>query len=100
MAVDALAEFGHREAPGGALQQARAQGFFEALEALRRQGVIDGRDAMTATVVLGVMSRRPANGGPASLSVPLSIQSRSLFVGPVAVSRLPEVRWTSEMPDL
>lgn len=78
---------------------AKAQGFFDVLDVLRRRGIVASRDAMTATVVLGVLSRRPAGGGPASLSLPLSIQSQTLYAGPVTVAKIPTVRWTGAMPD-
>jgi hypothetical protein len=78
---------------------AKAQGFFEVLEVLRRRGIIASRDAMTATVVLGVLSRGATDGGPATLSIPLSVQSRTLYAGPVSVAKLPQVLWRGAVPN-
>jgi hypothetical protein len=77
---------------------ANAQGFFEVLEGFRRQGIIDNRDAMTASIVLGMLSRRPTAGGVSTISIPLSVQLQTLYAGPLSVAKLPEVRWTGAMP--
>ena len=82
----------------GALQPvgaftARLQGFFEAVDALRARGLIRDRDAITARIVLGALAKRPTADGPPTLSVPVTIQNRQLYVGPVALLPMPEVRW-------
>ncbi|MEO5375043.1 MAG: DUF2125 domain-containing protein [Alphaproteobacteria bacterium] len=80
--------------PIGALT-ARIQGFFEAVDALTREGMVRSRDASMAKVVLGMMAKPSSGGGPSTISVPLTIQERRLFVGPVRLVRLPDVRWSS-----
>jgi hypothetical protein len=78
--------------PIGALT-AHLEGFFETIDALKRLGVVKARDAITAKMVMGVLSRSPAGGGPAVLNLALTAQDRNLYVGPVRLLRLPEINW-------
>ena len=77
---------------------ARAQGFFEAIYILRKQGQVDSQAANTARLVLGVMSRPSPGGGAPTIALPVSIQNRTVFAGPVAVARLNPIVWTGAMP--
>jgi hypothetical protein len=86
-----------RMQPVGAFT-ARIQGFFEAVEALRARGLIRGRDASMAKLVLGAMARPAPGGGPPVLSLPVTLQDRVLYAGPVALVRLPELRWPGQPP--
>ena len=72
---------------------ARLQGFFETVDALRARGVIRDGDAVTAKIVLGALAGKGAGESKATLSAPVTIQGRMLFVGPVALFHLPEIRW-------
>ncbi|SCA58244.1 conserved hypothetical protein [Candidatus Terasakiella magnetica] len=72
---------------------ARIQGFFETVSRLRRGGIIRGPDASMAKVVLGMLSKQPKNGGPASISLPLTLQERALFAGPVRLIEMPRIEW-------
>ncbi len=68
------------------------RGFLGALDRLREAGVIEKRSARLAKTVLGALARnRSGDGG--ELKVPLSIQERWLYVGPVALGRIPVLRW-------
>lgn len=78
--------------PIGALT-ARIGGFFETIDALRAKGMLGAREAVTAKLVLGVLSKRPAGGGARILTVPLSLQHRTLYAGPVALGRVPRLAW-------
>lgn len=78
--------------PVGAMAM-RLQGLFETVDLLRKQGLVDGQAALTAKIVLGVMAKKPADGGPAVLSVPVNVQDQKLYIGPVEVMTLPTVRW-------
>ncbi|MDP6804148.1 MAG: DUF2125 domain-containing protein [Rhodospirillales bacterium] len=78
---------------------AQLRGFFDLVEALRAQGVVEARDAVMAKVVLGALAKRPDDGGPPVLNVPLTLQDRSLYVGPVRLTRFPPVRWPALMSD-
>lgn len=71
----------------------RIQGFFETLEALRRARIIRRPDASMAKVVLGMLMKHPKNGGPPTISLPLTIQDQALFAGPVRLINLPKQNW-------
>ncbi len=77
--------------PVGALT-ARVEGFFETVDALRSRGVIRAGDAVTAKMILGVLVKRSSNGRT-GLTIPMSIQDRYLFAGPVPLIAFPEVAW-------
>lgn len=68
-------------------------GLFETVDAAAAAGLVRPKDAGTAKLLLGLMARTPPGGGPPSLTVPITIQDRRLYVGPAAVARLPEVAW-------
>jgi hypothetical protein len=72
---------------------AQLRGLFDLVEALRARGVVEPRDAVMAKVILGALAKRPDDGGPPVLNVPLTLQNRSLYVGPVRLARVPPVRW-------
>ena len=78
--------------PIGALT-ANIEGFFETIDALKRLEVINARIAITAKMMLGVLSRTPAGGGPAILNLALTAQERHLYLGPVRLLKLPEINW-------
>lgn len=78
--------------PIGALT-AHLEGFFETIDALKRLGVVEARNAITAKMVLGVLSRTPEGGGPAILNLALTAQNRYLYLGPVRLLKLPEIKW-------
>ena len=72
---------------------ARVEGFFAAVESLRRRGVVDTAAAVTAKLVLGALAKTPEGGGPPYLDIPVSVQDRYLFASPVALVRMPPVKW-------
>ena len=71
----------------------RVGGFIEALDRLSEAGVIKPRPAALAGAVLGALARNSGSGGDARIKVPLSIQERQVFVGPVPLARMPVFRW-------
>jgi hypothetical protein len=77
---------------------AKFQGFFEIIDALRKQGLIRSVDAITAKVVLGALARRPKDGGPASLNLAITLQNRKVFAGPVSLLKLPAIDWNELFP--
>ena len=77
--------------PEGAFT-AHLTGFPEAIDAFRKAGLMTRRDADTAQVVLGLLARGPL-GGPRTLDVPLTLQDRTVSLGPVALFRLKPVDW-------
>ena len=78
--------------PIGALT-AHLEGFFETVDALKRVGLVKARDAITAKIVMGVLSRTPASGGPAVLNLALTAQDRFIYLGPVRLLELPAINW-------
>ncbi len=71
---------------------AKFKGFIAGVEALRRRGLIRSRDAVTATLVLGALSRKDRDGGT-SLNLSVTVQNRKLFVGPLPLMEIPEISW-------
>ncbi len=72
---------------------ARIKGFFPALQALKRAGVISAKDAVTAMVVLSAMARKKTAGGPFILTMPVTVQDLSLRVGPAPLFKIPPLDW-------
>lgn len=77
---------------------AKIEGLFQVLEILRAQGVVSGSDSVMATMALAAMSRRSADGGPASINLAVSVQDRKLTLGTIQLLELPSIDWglTSE----
>lgn len=76
---------------------AKSQGFFGAINALKKAGYIRSGDAAMAKVVLGVLSRRTGNG-PRSISLPLTLQDGQLSAGPVSLMAVPAIDWGEDPP--
>lgn len=72
-------------------------GLMPMLERMERQGVVRGRDASIARVLLGAMGQRGPDGS-VTHTLPLSIQNQKLTVGPVPLMQLPPVHWGADMP--
>jgi len=73
---------------------AKIRGFLETVDALRRRGLVRGRDAVTAKLVLGALARTPADGGTPVIDLAITVQNRTLFAGPVPLVHLPAIRWS------
>lgn len=71
---------------------ARIEGFSETLDALREAGAMSGRDALAAKLALTALARREGDGRP-YLTIPLSLQERRLYAGPVALLTVPALPW-------
>jgi len=71
----------------------RIRGFFEAVDMLRRRRLVTDRAAITAKLVLGALARKGDEGGPPTLSIPLTLQDRRLYAGPVPLFELPPIDW-------
>ena len=72
---------------------AQVQGFFPLVDGLREKGLVGARDAVTAKVVLGVLAKKPADGGPPTLNLPLTVQDRKIYAGPLALAEVPVIPW-------
>ena len=68
------------------------RGFLVALDRLLEAGVIKRHPAQLAKTVLGALARNDGRDG-SELKVPLSIQERWIYAGPVALGRMPVLRW-------
>jgi hypothetical protein len=68
------------------------RGLFEAIDALTRAGTVRAKDAGLAKIVLGMLARPAADGVP-ELTVPLTVQNRTLYIGPAALLKVPAVNW-------
>jgi hypothetical protein len=78
--------------PMGALKTTIA-GFAETLDALVAARAMKEKNARTAKFVLAMLAKSPAPDAPPELSLPLTVQKRTLSVGPVAIANMPPLRW-------
>jgi hypothetical protein len=69
------------------------RGFFEALDGLAAEGMVTRDQAGTARLVLGLLAKRPPEGGPPELTAPFTAQDRQLAVGPLKLMEIPAVTW-------
>jgi len=83
--------------PMGALT-AQFSGFFETVDQLQRAGLVRARDATMARLVLGALARGTAADGSPAVQLPLSVQDRTLAVGPVSLLRFKPVNWRGNWP--
>lgn len=72
---------------------ARIRGYGETIDALVVQGLMKPQAGTLAKAALGLMAKTPADGGAKVLTVPLTVESQVLYAGPVALLRLPRIRW-------
>ncbi len=78
--------------PMGALK-ATVAGFAETLDALAAAGAMKKKKARTAKFFLSMLAKSPAPDAPPELTLPLTLQKRTLSVGPVALAKIPPIRW-------
>lgn len=72
---------------------ANLEGFFATVDALQNLGKISASNAITAKVLLSVLSRKSVNGGPSVLNTTLIAKERQLFAGPVRLMEIPQITW-------
>ncbi len=83
--------------PNGGLT-AQVAGLFTLIEGMGKQGLSSTADASMAAMMLsGVVKERSA-GGNTQISVPLTINRRSLFAGPAELIALPTINWGGKGP--
>lgn len=78
--------------PVGAFS-AKIFGFFDVIKVLRDRNLIQSNIALTANLVLGVLSKRQGPENKPRLDVSVSIQDRKLYVGPLAIAKMPFIHW-------
>jgi len=71
---------------------ARVSGFMATIDGLQNQGLMRGRDATMAKVLLGTMARPGPNGDP-QLEIPVVVRDSAVWAGPVALLPLPRMPW-------
>lgn len=72
---------------------ARISGFNDAVDTLVAGGAVRREDGALAKVVLGVLAKTPAAGGPKQVALPLTLQDRQLSVGPIPLLRVRRIDW-------
>ncbi|MCW9033236.1 MAG: DUF2125 domain-containing protein [Rhodospirillales bacterium] len=72
----------------------RTFGFFEAVDVLRSKGLIKSKDATMIKLVLGVVSKTTGDGERRRLDLPISVQNRSVYTGPIRLVGLAPVDWS------
>lgn len=77
--------------PEGAIS-ARISGFMTAIDSLAAQGLIRGRDATMAKVLLSTMAS-PNPGGEPVLDLPVVVRNGAVWAGPIALMPLPRLPW-------
>ena len=70
----------------------RVRGYDELIDRLTAAGIVKPQPAALAKAALGVLAAGQGAGGD-GIKVPLSVQDRRLYLGPVPVARLPAVAW-------
>jgi hypothetical protein len=68
------------------------RGVGETLKILAKAGIVNPDQAQMAGLAFGLLSRPGADGAP-ELTLPVSIQNRVLSLGPVALAKMPELKW-------
>ncbi len=77
--------------PVGAMK-ARIQGYRDLVDGLVRARQIKERDADMAKFVLNMVARATP-GGENTVTVPVTVQDRRLFIGPAGLMNLPRIDW-------
>ena len=73
-----------------AAMTAKIEGYAEVLKALAKTGAMKARDASFATTALGLLAK-PGPNGRLVLTVPVTAQNGTLYVGPLALFKLAPV---------
>jgi hypothetical protein len=72
---------------------AHVTGYGETVDALVAAHLVEPRAGFIAKLALGALAKTPANGGPPEIAVPVTIQDRTLYVGPAALFEMPRIDW-------
>jgi len=68
-------------------------GYAPTLDVLATHGVISNSAAVAAKAMLSLIAATPADGGPAEVEVPLSLQQGTLSMHQIPLVRLPKLDW-------
>lgn len=72
---------------------ATVAGYTATADALAAHGIMTQGAAIAAKALLSLMAQRPGDGGPSEVTVPLSLQHRTLSMQQVPLVRLPVLDW-------
>ena len=78
--------------PEGAMSMTLT-GYEAAIETLVAQGFIEPQQAAIARTVMVALQKTPDDGGPAEVTLPVTLQDRTLSVGPIKFARLDPIDW-------
>ena len=71
-------------------------GYAATLDALAGNGALSRSAAIAAKAVLSLLAGSPADGDPADVEVPLTLQYRTLSIRQIPLWRLPELDWPGQ----
>lgn len=80
--------------PSG-MMNVRLNGHIEYLHFLVEKRLVDPKEAMLASTILGGLSSPDEETGIHHMDIGVSLQNQTLYAGPLAVARLPQVYWGS-----
>jgi hypothetical protein len=72
---------------------ARIVGASQTIDALRKSRLIGDGNAVAVKALLALTVCKPTDGGPPVLDIPLTLQERTLYAGPLTLAVVPEIRW-------
>lgn len=78
--------------PQGALT-GKIVGFVQAIDALFATGQMRPNAANLAKAAMGLLARKETPNGPPVLTTPITIQDRTIFLGPVKLVQIPVIEW-------
>jgi hypothetical protein len=90
--ADGTMALDQRLQPVGALT-ARIAGYEQTMDRLVAAGAVRAGEALLAKFALGALARTPDGGGPAEITVPISIQEGWIYLGPVKLLPAPPLVW-------
>jgi hypothetical protein len=73
--------------------QAVAVNYGPTLDALAARRIIGNDAALAAKAVLSLLSRVPAEGGPAQVEAPFTLRDRTIAVRGIPLAKVPELHW-------
>lgn len=72
----------------------RIAGYAQTVDALVRAGLVPANAAFLTKLALGALAKTPDGGGAPRIEVPLTVQERKLYIGPVSLFTLPAIDWS------
>ncbi|MBT7779123.1 MAG: DUF2125 domain-containing protein [Rhodospirillales bacterium] len=72
---------------------ARIRGFGAIIDILEYNGTLGNGEALTAKFVLSALAQTDSTTNQNTLEIPISIQDRFLYAGPLKLTRVPPVQW-------